>query len=226
MNKTLAIALAAAGIAVAGSVFASAAPVMMTGITNPWYVGIGANYAATQTNTKKFEATNASHVINNFSSKLNSQGWGGNIFVGYLVNHYFGTELGFSYLGTNKYRVTNTTTNVVVGSTKSNNNWNVRFVGNAYLPVTDWFQPYIFAGVAYLNYHYSVTPLTGGFTDTTRASQNYGAFGLVYGAGLQFYIQQFGIRVSYTHQDDHSSSEHNGAALDYLSLDVLYRFGS
>ena len=226
MNKTLAIALAAAGIAVAGSVFASAAPVMMTGITNPWYVGIGANYTATQTDTTKWQDTTDAGVTTNFSSKLNSQGWGGNIFVGYLVNHYFGTELGFSYLGTDKYRVTNTTTNVVVGNSKYNNQWNVHFVGNAYLPVTDWFQPYIFAGVAYLNYNQSFTPSVGTSAGDRVASNNYGGFGLIYGAGLQFYIQQFGIRVSYTRQDDNTTSQHNAAALDYLSLDVLYRFGS
>lgn len=218
MKKTLALAAVVAGVAVAGTTFASAAPVMMTGITNPWYVGIGANYTANMTDKFKGVSDTSSTGVtagDTVQAKLNNRGWGGNIFVGYVVNKYFGTELGFSYLGTDKFKVTNETTGASLGTAEIKNQWNVHFVGNAYLPVTDWFSPYAFAGVGYINYKAE----TGNNLD----SHNYSGFGLVYGAGLQFNIDQFGIRGSYTVQNVNNDSNDDK---DYISLDVLYRFGA
>jgi len=212
MKKTLALAAVVAGVAVAGTTFASAAPVMMTGITNPWYVGIGANYTANMTDKANYVDSATGDTV---QFKLNNRGWGGNIFVGYVVNKYFGTELGFSYLGTDKFKVTNETTGADLGKAEIKNQWNVHFVGNAYLPVTDWFSPYAFAGVGYINYKSELA--------SDVASHTYGGFGLVYGAGLQFNIDQFGIRGSYTVQDVNNDSKDDK---DYISLDVLYRFGA
>lgn len=226
MKKTLALATLVAGVAVAGTSFASSAPVMMTGITNPWYVGIGANYNAAFTN--KLVVIDTVRNLN-YTYKLSSRGWGGNLFVGYLVNKYFGTELGVSYLGTNKFKEYNNVTTTVNGIAKLKNQWNVHMVANAYLPVTDWFTPYAFAGVGYMNYQ--LTNNNGASSVTTvTVNHYYSGFGLVYGAGLQFNIQQFGIRAYYTRQDEehnisNGSRTVNSDASDYISLDVLYRFG-
>src|SRR5690606_4684406 len=121
--------------------------------------------------------------------KLNSRGWGGNAFVGYHVNKYFGTELGFDVLGQNKWKVTNTSDEGTVNSTlKETNRWNIHFVGNAYLPVASWFSPFAFFGAAYLNTNWK---------DGSATVEKYSGLGITYGAGLEFSYQQFGVRLRY-----------------------------
>ncbi|OGT30138.1 MAG: hypothetical protein A3E87_10535 [Gammaproteobacteria bacterium RIFCSPHIGHO2_12_FULL_35_23] len=234
MNKTLlASAVAVAGLAVGGATFAAAAPVpMMSGVMNPWYVGIGVNYSAVQTD--KIKDSTGDYL------KLNNRGVGGNIFAGYRVNQYFGTELGLDMLGSDKYKAALGTTTMTYYSSalKVQDQWNLNFVGQAFLPVTSWFSPYAFGGVAYINSKASalVNASTG-----ARTTDELDGFGFVYGAGLLFNIYQFGIRASYTRQDLVSGSDNHSIALtdgtntltydlpqtkDYISLDVLYRFGA
>jgi len=184
MKKLLAAsAIAAAGLAATGVSFAAAAPAPMMGVANPWYVGIGVNYPATMTD--KIQDSDGDQL------KLNTRGVGGNIFVGYRVNNYFGTELGLSMLGTDKYKFTAADGTSTNNALKLQDQWNVHFVGNAYLPVTDWFEPYAFAGVGYISSEARV-----GNNSLIKETDN--GFGLIYGAGLQFNINQFGIRVNYT----------------------------
>jgi opacity protein-like surface antigen len=228
MNKTiLASAVAVAGLTVAGVSFAAAAPApMMTGMTNPWSVGVGVNYSAVQSD--KATVSNSDYV------KLNSRGWGGNIFAGYRINKYFGTELGLDMLGSNKYKYVDASDSTKNDSdaVKLQDQWNLHFVGQAFLPVNNWFSPYVFAGVGYINSELKVATTT-----TTTTKDNQAAFGFVYGAGLQFNFNQFGVRASYTRLDPSSTSSHdtftvNGQQFtlpttkDYISLDVLYRFGA
>ena len=74
MKKTLlASAIAVAGLAVGGTTFAAAAPVpMMSGVMNPWYVGVGVNYSAMQTD--KITGTNNDYLkLNNIESIRNTR---------------------------------------------------------------------------------------------------------------------------------------------------------
>ncbi len=216
MKKLLIASVVAAGVATAGAASAAMAPApMMTGVTAPWHVGVGLNYASNLT-------SKVTHPTTSPSLKLNNRGLGGNVFVGYRVNKYFGTELGVDILGDNKYKSTDTNGTTNSSYVKLTDQWNVNFVGQAFLPVTSWFSPYAFAGVAYIN---SEMKQPGNIT-TDRDG-----FGLLYGAGLQFNFNQFGIRASYTRQD--LNTDYTTIAgleipqtKDYISLDVLYRFGA
>jgi|SaaInl4_135m_RNA_FD_contig_111_19836_length_729_multi_21_in_0_out_0_1 opacity protein-like surface antigen len=208
--------LIAAGLIAASSLsFAAAAPVMHATAT-PWYVGVGLNYSAAWTN--KLDVSSSA----NEEFKLNNRGLGGNIFVGYHVNKYFGTEFGFDYVGTDKYKSSADAT-----TAKLKNQWNLHFVGNAYLPVNEWFSPFAFAGVGYMNGKFD-----NGVSGVGSENSTFSGFGWMYGAGLQFNIQEFGVRVKYTHVDPSSSMQDTGTTgyntevlHDYVSLDVLYRFG-
>lgn len=192
--------LIATGLAVASAAaFAGAAPAMQD--AHNWYVGVGLNYNAI--GTEKYG-----------DAKLDKRGWGGNAFVGYHVNKYFGTEFGFDVMGQNKYKDAD-------ASVKVKNRWDVHFVGNAYLPVTDWFSPFAFAGAAWVNEQQDVT---GTFEVDSHSAESakYSGMAAIYGGGLQFNIQDFGIRAKYTRFD---MSNDIPAAQDMVSLDVLYRFG-
>jgi len=199
-------ALIAAGLVAASSAaFAAAAPVMNANAT-PWYVGVGLDYSPVWTED-----------FNN--QKIDSRGFGGTAFVGYHVNKYFGTELGFDVLAQNKYKNTNNN-----GRTKVKSRWNIHFNGNAYLPVNEWFSPFAFAGVAWYNQKVSHTGATGPVSYNVSNGQpsKYSGLALDYGAGLQFNIQQFGIRAKYTQFE---LSNNNNTEQDLVSLDLLYRFG-
>ncbi len=220
MKKLLLTSTIAAGIAIAGTASAAMAPApMMTGVTAPWHVGVGLNYSSAT--TSKFTWTPANDVL-----KLNKRNLGGNLFVGYRVNRYFGTELGLAMLGNISYQNShNSGATVYPNAVKLSDQWNIHFVGQAFLPVTSWFSPYAFAGVAYINSTLKNT------TNSNPGTTNQDGFGLVYGAGLEFNFNQFGVRASYTRQDLNTDN-HNVAGLQipqpeaYLSLDALYRFGA
>jgi|GEM_PF-1173745 opacity protein-like surface antigen len=243
MKKLVLTAAAAAALAASAMTFASGTP-MVQNVMNPWYVGVGINTGANYTNSLK-DANITSTAIPRASDqvKINNKSIGGNIFVGYRMSRIFGAELGFSGLGTTKYKATidtTSTTTVTNASVKPklSNQWNLYFVGQAFMPISQMFQPYVFAGVGYMNAKFSVPAVTINSVNYTAASQNNGTFGLVYGAGLAFNFNQFGVRVSYTRQDasNHASLNPsrpgNGNLVvtapsfqDYISLDVLYRFG-
>lgn len=224
MKKLLITSTIAAGIAIAGIASAAMAPApMMTGATTPWYVGVGLNYSSTMTSKITWTAPNNAYqdVL-----KLDKRNLGGNLFVGYRVNRYFGTELGFTKLGDTSYQNSHFSGAVIEkNAVKLSSQWNLHLVGQAFLPMTSWFSPYAFAGIAYINSKYKTT------TNPTPGTTNQDGFGLVYGAGLEFNFNQFGVRASYTRQDLNTSN-HNAAGLQvpqpesYLSLDELYRFGA
>lgn len=201
MRKILSLVAATTGVAIAGASFAASAPVMNqqhSSAAAPWYVGVGLNY-------------NANLTDDSGAADLEDSDIGGNLFVGYNVNKYFGTEVGFSYVGDQTY-----------GKSRNNNKvevedqWNLHWVGNATLPVNDWFAPYAFGGVGYM---------TG---QTAKNSDlDLGGFGLVYGAGLKFNFNQFGVRVNYTQHSKSAGQNDNVQETfptDYISLDVLYHF--
>lgn len=215
MKKVLLSGIVAAGVVAASTSFAAAAPCMTPGVANPWYVGVGINYPAIQND----EVTVGSAKLDQDDKNI-----GGNIFVGYRANRYFGTELGFNYLGDTDYKVKSTSSKA-----EYDNQWNVNFVGQAFLPVAEWFSPYVFGGVAYMNSDFRVKG--SGVPGIGRFRSDFGGFGLIYGAGLQFNINQFGIRASYTRLDAPTSV--NNALTsdtfndkDFISLDVLYRFSA
>lgn len=213
MKKTLIAAVLAATTAGA---FAAAAPVMNAQPSTPWYVGVGLDYSPVWTDN-----------IGSGAFKLKTRGFGGNVFVGYHVNKYFGTEFGVDIVAPNKYSA-----GAVSNAVQYKNRWNVHFVGNAYLPVNAWFSPFAFAGVAWMNNRMDVLGVE---------AEKYSGLALTYGAGLQFNIQEFGIRLKYTRFDDSQNFhlDNVGGAVpvtagatvnvpqsqDILSLDVLYRFG-
>jgi OmpA-OmpF porin, OOP family len=217
-EKTL---IAASLIAASTLSFGAAAPVMHATAT-PWYVGVGLIGSAAQTDKADVNAIEPGDV------KLNKRGLGGNVFVGYHVNKYFSTEAGFDFVGTNKYKdVIASGPEEGTYKAKQKDQWNVHFVGNAYLPVTTWFSPFAFAGVGYMSGKFD-----NGETGAGKETASYAGFGWMYGAGLQFNIQQFGVRVKYTRVNPSSSvadAATNGYNMnvlhDYVSLDVLYRFG-
>lgn len=202
MKKTL---IAAALAVTAAGAFAASAPVMNAQPSTPWYVGVGLDYSPVATDQ-----------ILHGDFKLNNRGFGGTGFVGYHVNKYFGTEFGFDVIAANKYKGS------VKATLQVKNRWNIHFVGNAYLPVCSWFSPFAFAGVAWIN---NQVELNSGALHVSK----YSGLGLTYGAGLQFNIQEFGVRVKYTRFDASSSVNNvitsNNTAQDLVSLDVLYRFG-
>lgn len=219
MKKFLLSTLASSAIlACSYSAFAASAPCASPTVSNPWYVGVGINYPGIQEDNV---------FSSGLSFKQDTKKLGGNVFVGYTVNHYFRTELGFNYLGDIKYRIR-------PGTRRANfdNLWDINFVGQAFLPVTSWFNPYIFAGVAYTEMNIrvqGVSPLRG-----DQIQGTFDSFAAIYGAGLQFNINQFGIRVSYTRIDTPSSILNLGDAnpsniytrKNFISLDVLYRFAA
>jgi opacity protein-like surface antigen len=219
MKKLVLTAAAAAVLAASTMTFAAGTP-MVSGVMNPWYVGVGINRNATMTDKIKDSAGD--------SYKLNSAGVGGNLFVGYRMSRIFGTELGLSFLGEDQYKSKSaslTTTYKV----KMKNQWNLTYVGQAFMPVASWFNPYVFAGVGYMNAKVSLAK--------SSVSDQFGGFGVVYGAGLLFNFNQFGVRVSYTVQNESNSAHLDSMSgghvtikmpqvKDYISLDVLYRFGA
>ena len=223
MKKLVFTALAAAGLVAASSAFAAGAP-MMTGNSNPWYVGVGVNHSADI--SAKLKDSDGDTL------NLNDSGVGYNVFVGYQANHYFGTELGLTSQGDDTYKTKTTGGATVKKALRLKNRWNLHFVGTATLPVTDWFSPYVFGGVAYAN-----SNSTSKATNTsTGVKDDYTGFGLIYGAGLAFNFNQFGVRVNYTRLDATSNGFDTSAVgtvtstlpqnNDYISLDVLYRFGA
>lgn len=218
------LALVALGTVAASGAFAAAAPMMAVSTIQPWYVGVGVNYSANMTD--RVTTNNIIEAGDTLNVHLSSRGWGGNVFAGYMMNKYLGAELGLSYVGTNKYTGTYTSAAGAVSSAtaKVQNQWNVHFVGNAYLPLTDWFAPYAFAGVGYMNAQLRASDTTVAYSE----SEKLGTFGFVYGGGVQFNINQFGIRAYYTRLDpsDSLSSSVIPEQKDYISLDVLYRFGA
>lgn len=223
MNKIVFASALAAGLVAGGVSFAGAAP-MVSGMSNPYYVGIGVNYGAKMTDKI---TDNDGDVL-----KLNSRGVGANVFGGYRVNHYFGVEGGYAYLGQDKYKETTVAGVDTNNYVRIKNQWNLHFVGNAYLPVCDWFEPYAFGGVSYSSYELNYL---GSAKDTNSS------FGLIYGAGLQFnVIDQLSVRASYTRQDTASNANFDSitptggsitadgikAPKDYISLDVLWKFNA
>lgn len=202
---TILTAIAAIGLATSSAAFANHTP-----LSTPWYMGVGINYSANMTDqTGNSSSTN--------SSELDSKGAGGNIFVGYRANRYFGTEAGFSYLGNDTYQEHNQSFGQF--DTNLTNQWNLHWVGNAYLPISSRLEPYAFGGVGYL--HGKID------TEGNADVEDYAGLGLLYGAGVQFNFNQLGIRASYTQQRPSSSinqSAEISVPKDYISLDVLYHF--
>ncbi|PIQ43472.1 MAG: hypothetical protein COV52_04075 [Gammaproteobacteria bacterium CG11_big_fil_rev_8_21_14_0_20_46_22] len=186
---------AAASVAVAG-----AAPVMNSAAHN-MYVGVGLDYSPQGTLKN-----------NDTGAKLDKRGFGGNVFVGYHVNKYMGVEAGLDAVGQNKYK----DSTGAVANVKSR--WNLHGVMNAYLPVNAWFSPFAFGGVAWA--HQKIT----GTTNTYAPLGEYSGMALVYGGGVQFNIQDFGVRVKYTRFNQTSITNSNNPLQDLVSLDVLYRF--
>lgn len=208
MKKLLSLVAATAGVAVAGASFAASAPVMSqqqhSAQSTPWYVGVGLNYNAVFTDERS-------------GRELDNSNIGGNIFVGYDVNKYFGLEGGFNYLGNEEYKAKSGAAN----KSELDSQWNLHLVGNAYLPVNKMFQPFVFGGATYMNGEWD--KVSGSSSD-----RHYAGFGLIYGAGAQFNYNQFGVRVKYTQQRKSSANNQvNGLSSpkDYISLDVLYHFG-
>lgn len=215
------LALATLAVAATGATFAAAAPMMTMSNVNPWYVGVGVNYSANITDKVTGTVTNNNDTVN-YTAKLNSRNVGGNVFAGYQYNKFLGAEFGGSFQGNNKYKVTDNTNGGYTYATVKNQ-WNLHLVGNAYLPVADWFAPYAFGGVSYINAKVNAlnTPVAENAT--------IGSFGFIYGAGVQFNINQFGVRAYYTRLDPTDGAANNATlpiAKDYISLDVLYRFGA
>lgn len=209
MKQLLSLVAATAGVAVAGASFAASAPVMSqqqhSAQSTPWYVGVGLNYNAVFTDES------------NSNRKLDDSDIGGNIFVGYDVNKYFGIEGGFNYLGNEEYKSSTGAAN----KSELDDQWNLHMVGNAYLPVNKMFQPFVFGGATYMNGEWD--KVNGNSSD-----RQYAGFGLIYGAGAQFNYNQFGVRVKYTQQRKSTAlNQQNGLSSpkDYISLDVLYHFG-
>jgi len=217
MNKLLLTSAAAVVLAASSVSFAGGTPTVSHAVANPWYVGIGINHNASTYD----ELRNSS----NYKYELTSSGFGGNIFAGYRMSRFFGTELGLAMFGENQYRATGTGTS---SKLKYKSQWNVSYVGQVYVPITSWFHPYIFAGGAYMHSNISLT--------NSPTKDSYSGFGLVYGAGLLFTYNNFGVRASYTDQAESHSAHFNTITsngitfkalqtIDYVSLDVLYRFG-
>lgn len=216
MSKILSFAVAATGVAVAGASFAASAPVMnqqQSSASAPYYVGVGLDY-----NANFDDRVNAGVATNNstHSQELEDSDVGGKVFAGYNINQYFGTEAGFAYLGDQTYGKSRHNNKVEL-----NDQWNLHWVANAYLPLNEVVEPYAFGGVGYLNGEMK-------FKDSGD-KQEYAGFGLIYGAGMKFNFNQFGVRVNYTQQSKSSSNAQQGgndiqAPHDYISLDVLYHF--
>ena len=197
--------LVGAALAVAAATsFAAAAPAsMMNPVMSPWYVGVGLNY-----NAHLQEKVTAGGTSFN---GVKSNGLGGNLFVGYQESQRTSTELGFNYLGQQKY----------VDDEKLNNNYNIHAVQNYGINITDWFGVYADAGVGYMTAKLNGTvvgqddngnPVVGNVQNS--------AFGFVYGAGAQFNINQFGIRASYTQLLPANKALDSVFSQDFLSLDV------
>lgn len=184
-----------------------------------WYVGGGVNYSA--------ETRNEMTGTNNYKLTLASNNIGGSIFAGFRANQYFALELGGVWLGESKYNLRTSTSGgqTVNDAVSLDGQYNVHIVGNFYFPLTSWFEPYAFGGVTYSNSRIDVATVgtDTGFTETDSA------FGLLYGAGLQFNIEHFIIRASYTRQNLQDSNSNGDNPLpeqaqDYVSLEVAYRF--
>ena len=221
MRKLLSFAIATAGIAIAGASVAGphAATSSNHSQVHPWYFGGGINYGPITTDKVEGQFEGSPETI-----ELDHRHPGGNLFLGRRINHYFGTEAGISYLGTDKYH---TEKNAGVDKDeKLKNQWTLHMVGNAFLPLTKWFEPYAFGGVSYL---YGLLEIK--HKDNTPAeSQRYSGFGLIYGAGLQFNYDRLGARLSYTRLNKSSANAQSGgdgaqSPQDYVSFDILYRFG-
>lgn len=189
---------AAASVAVAG-----AAPVMNSAAHN-MYVGVGLDYSPQGT----LKTTSSD---NTGSNRLDKRGFGGNVFLGYHVNKYMGVEAGLDVVGQNKYKNN-------AGTAKVKSRWNLHGVMNAYLPVNAWFSPFAFGGLAWA--HQEVT----GTANTYAPIGKYAGLAVVYGGGVQFNIQDFGVRVKYTRFSQSSITNSNNPLQDLVSLDVLYRF--
>lgn len=202
MKKLL---IAASMAATASMSMAAAAPMMSSNqVMNPWYVGIGANYNA----QSGYKTTNAAGAT---TDKNKSNNLGGQIFAGYQINQYFGAEVGGVMLGNQKETVTG-------GTVTYKNMYNVHVVGTATLNVTNWFDVFGDAGMAYMNAKKTSTAGTG------LGSNQANSFGLVYGAGFGFNFNQFGIRAAYNVQAPANTDGDSFNSQDYVSLDVLYRF--
>jgi len=217
MRKALTTSIiAAAGLAVSSLSFAAAMPAQYA--PHGWYAGVGIN-AAPQS---------AAHVhagdtinLNNGRYKLDStHKIGVNAFVGYRLTRYFGTELGVQYIANQDFKGTSTTNNN--GKIKERNTWHGYYDGYLYMPICHWFEVFAKGGVSYLHRSENVT---GNASPVGDYNNMYNSFALNYGAGVQFDINQWAIRGSYTHIVPQDGSDLYVDIPDTVNLDVLYHFG-
>lgn len=208
MNKTLVTSvIAAAGIAVSSFSFAGA-PTHRAPAANPWYVGAGLNYNAIS--SMKF-STKMGHF------KLNNSKLGYNLFVGNRLTKHFGTELQFSYIGKQIYKLESNSDykNIL------RNLWNIQYDGYLYMPIHQNFDVFANGGLGYLH---AINDNKG--MGSLSVQEKLNTFALNVGAGVQYCYQNFGLRFGYNHYIPQKDINHvNGVQYpDIIKLDFMYKF--
>jgi len=217
MKKTLVTSvILAAGLTVAGFASAgvySAPQHHRTFQAHPWYVGVGVNYYAGNTEDLNYSSDSALELTTPTKIKNNDIGW--NIFAGRDICRHFAAEGGFTYLGNNEWEETDHTDD----SVKTDSNWFIYFDGLAHVNLNKYFELFAKGGVDYFDGEIKA--------DYHDAHDTLHTFGLNYGAGLQFNYQQFGARLSYTQLVVNKVQKENftWSEPSFIALDFLYHFG-
>jgi hypothetical protein len=224
MNKKIASIAVASSLAVSLSAFASTGPAYnQSGYdgdwANGWYIGAGVNgdsQAVMDSNSGVDVFGLASDtVIDRRSSDL-----GFDVYVGRQVSDWFAGELGFTWVGDQKFRVRDADTRVKEEDITVKDQWNIHLVGVGHLPLGDYVGVFAKLGAAYLQ---SDTRYKDATLGTSETESTHG-FALTYGVGLQVSYEQFGIRGEYNVYRPANNVRDDFYISDVISANVFYKF--
>jgi hypothetical protein len=169
------------------------------------YVGVGVNHSAENESKKTFNDVT--------TSELDTSNYGWSALVGKNLNDIFAVELSYNSFGKNTF--TNTLGEV---SADYYQLWDTSVVGVINSPSFSGFSAHAKAGAAYLS-EKGKTGIEGVTLETSSATT------LVYGLGLQYNFDRFGLSFDWTRFQNNSNQNTTSGDLyvpDQFGLNFIY----
>jgi hypothetical protein len=190
-----------------------------------WYVGAGVNGDVANTNETLY--ANAPWFYGSFEDtynfELEDNDVGFDIYVGKRVHRHFAFELGYSWVGDQKFQGFTDggdPKDPVYGKVEQ---WNIHAVGLAYWPVAEYFSVFAKGGAAY----YSNKTEFSGDDDGVPyfiGDNELSSFAFVYGAGLEIGSDRFGVRGEYTGLATTQANQNAFYISQLVGASLFYRF--
>jgi hypothetical protein len=191
-----------------------------------WYIGAGVNgssqFSMNQPLVTLSTQTESTMLIpSSFpEGEQDSANLGFDVYVGYDFNKYWAAEVGYTYVGEITYV---DESNEITRGKETVNQWNAHVVGMGKLPVGDYVNFFLKAGIAYYANKTETYDLSNG-PETYLFDATSDSMTLTYGAGAELHWENWGIRGEYNVIYPANNIRQDFLIADIISANIYYKF--